>query len=160
MASSIASVVANPFFVLKIRFQTDMKGKGYINYTRNMIAKEGIFSLQRGLVATLFNNTKLGVQLPFTYYLKDKIGSGSSSTNVVIASFISKTLTSSVFYPLDLLRVQQRASTNNKSLVELGKNIVKTTGFRGLYRGLLLYSSVSVPNYVLMMLFMNTLFGK
>ena len=109
---------------------------------------------------SLLNNLKLCIQFPLTYYLNDVIDTGNSSTNIVLSSFIAKTFTSGLFYPTDLIRIKQRASDTPLKLTNVVKSIIAERGFIGLWRGLLLYNSVSIPSYVLTMLFMQLMSEK
>ncbi len=157
-ASTVATAISNPLFVLKTRFQTNKgSGTGYFNYTKNMIKQEGLLSLQKGFPVSLLNNLKLCIQFPLTYYLNNAINTGNSSVNIVLSAFIAKTFTSGLLYPTDLIRIRQRASTTPIKMTHIIKSVIAENGFIGLWRGLLLYNCVSIPSYVLTMLFMQLL---
>ena len=161
LSSGLATFVSNPFFVLKVRFQTDFKNTcqnvGYYNYTKKIIKEEGLVALQKGFKASLVNNMKLGLQFPLTYYLDNKINTGYKPIDMAGASFVAKFLTSSLFYPTDLIRIEQRASKLHLSMRTVATKIIKKDGLSGLWRGLLLYNSVSIPSYVLTMVILKWL---
>ena len=158
LASGVATFISNPFFVLKVRFQTDSSHNlGYYGYTKKIIREEGIIALQKGFKASLVSNLKLGLQFPLTYYLDNKISTGYESIDMAGASFIGKFATSALFYPTDLIRTQQRASHARLSMLNATRSIVEDNGIRGLWRGLVLYNCFSVPNYVLTMVFLKAL---
>ena len=159
LSSGIATFVSNPFFVLKVRFQTANHNLGYYSYTKKIIQEEGIIALQKGFKASLVNNLKLGLQFPLTLYLDKQINTGYEPVDMAGASFIAKFVTSALFYPTDLIRTKQRANQNRLTMFEVAKSIVKTDGVRGLWRGLMLYNCVSIPSYVLTMVFLKTLKG-
>ncbi len=155
--SIIASAIANPFFVLKTRFQTGSvkSSLGYYGFTKSIVRNEGFKSLFKGTFATILNNTKLSLQIPLTHYLDEKLEIQNKYLSVISASFISKILTSTIYYPTDLVRVQQRNSPSPIPFFNTLKITYNTGGFSGLYRGVMLYSLVSIPNYILIMFFMK-----
>lgn len=141
IAGNLASTFTNPLFVLKTRLQVN-------NTNKNIIIKElynNKSHLFKGLPSTYLNNLKLGIQFPLYDYIKNK------TENIVFSSFTSKLLCSTVFYPLDLIRVNQRNSTKKTTIINISKNIYKSNGIKGFYRGVLLYNSVSIMNFTIMM---------
>ena len=139
---NIASTFTNPLFVIKTRFQT-------YNQPRMVICGDimkNIPSLWKGVPATYINNLKLGIQFPLYDFIKKK-----TNNNIIISSAISKLVSSSLLYPMDLMRVQQRNSKLPLSLYTIGKHTYKEYGFRGFMRGIVLYNSVSLCNFTIMM---------
>lgn len=137
LPSVAACLISNPFFVLKTRKQT-----GHVNHTFNSIIRnEGCSSLLRGYVTTLTSNVKLGVQLPLYDYVNQRLD------NPIYASLISKTITSSVFYPFEYVRVLQRNGDKGLRFYDI---LLKTPA-RELYRGVGLYTLMTTPNFVIMM---------
>lgn len=157
-ASVVASSLSNPLFVTKTRLQTDGLKNSYnnsetyfknistIEVIKNIYKNEGIFSFWKGLKPTLVTNLKLGVQFPFYDYLFDK------TNYVFISAFLSKTIISSIAYPLDIIRTYQRDTSTNISINTIIKNIYKNHGVIGFYKGVGLYNLVTVPNFVIMMI--------
>ena len=155
----VASIITNPLFVIKTRFQTDnLKThsnspikKSYTNLIKSIYHHEGIGGYYKGLLPTLLNNTKLGVQFPLYDYLKEQTDS------VLISSGLAKTLASTIFYPLDLIRVNQRDLVEKLSIRDAVKQIYKKSGPIGFYRGVMLYNFVNGSGFVLMMLIKDKL---
>ena len=216
IASSVASIVTNPLFVLKTRKQTDSinnrEPTKYGQKIKNIFIKEGISGFFRGTNTTLFSNGKLGMQFPLYDYIlqqtdqyystvdnfrgtgqrngavdgsdrtgqrngavdgsdrtgqrngavdgSDRTGQrngavdGSDRTGqVFIASFISKLLANSVFYPTDIIRTIQRDNIKErKTILGIARELYAKHGIRGFYRGIMIYNMVSCPNFVIMML--------
>ena len=136
-AGNIASLIANPLFVMKVQMQTASQT------TLRSIGLRGLYS---GFMATLLNNVKLGIQFPFYDWLNRDLG-----YNVVTSALISKGVSNSIMYPLDLVRVKQRKYLSSDTMVDILRGIHHHDGVRGLYRGVLLYNYVSIPHFVIMM---------
>ena len=141
IAGNIASTFTNPLFVLKTRFQ--VKSENRMNIIKDL--NKNKLNFFKGLPSTYLNNLKLGLQFPLYDHLKSKTDS------TMFSSFTSKLLCSSLFYPLDLIRVNQRSSNEKLTIGNISRNIYKTGGLQGFYRGLILYNSVSVINFTIMM---------
>jgi hypothetical protein len=56
---------------------------------------------------------------------------------------------------MDLIRTQQRSNDAKVSIFDVIKKIYRTAGLLGFYRGIVLYNSVSVPQFIIMMNVMN-----
>jgi solute carrier family 25 folate transporter 32 len=156
LSAGVASTVANPLFVLKTRLQTDILNNkpvynNYVGSVRNILATEGVRSMFKGLWTTIGSNTKLALQFPFYDYLKDK------EYNTFTASIVSKTTVSTLFYPADLIRTNQRDTISRLSFMDAAKKTYKSRGISGLYRGVTLYNLMTGPNFVLMMVFKDWL---
>jgi solute carrier family 25 folate transporter 32 len=145
-AGLIGSSLTNPLFVLKIRMQNSNRGG-----TRSVIQtirdtnRLGIRAYYRGLGSTYLNNLKLAIQFPLYDVIKDRTDS------VVLSSFTAKTISSSLTYPLDLIRVNQRNSDQKIGIGQVVRQIYGRHGGRGMYRGVLLYNAVTTPNFIIMM---------
>lgn len=140
-AGNVASLCANPLFVVKVHLQTTP------NDTYAQIMKTiGVRGCYSGFSATIFNNAKLGIQFPIYDYLNADLNYG-----IGISALLSKGISTSVMYPLDLVRTQQRKTLNKESVFTILKRIYETVGTRGLYRGVLLYNCVSMPHFIIMM---------
>lgn len=152
-SACFASFIANPLFVLKVRLQSQNKlnKKTYFGTIKEIYKSSGIIGYYRGMSATIFNNFKLGIQFPLYDYLKSKTDKLTSPfASVLISSSLSKIISSTPLYPLDLIRVIQRNS-GSLNILQIFNNIVKKDGYFGLYRGVLLYNSISTLNFVVMM---------
>jgi len=150
-ASSIASTIANPFYVFRNQFQTEVIKKRN-NLTYSVLAKElyqknGVSWMLKGMGVTLGNNTKLCIQFPLYDVINEK------TNNIIISSLGSKTITSVIFYPFDFIRTQQRSSIENLSIRKITSDIYLRNGLRGFYSGVGIYTATSTPNFILMMVF-------
>lgn len=151
-AGLLGSCLTNPLFVLKIRMQDSNRGNTTSLF--KMIKQTNALGYQiyfKGLGSTYLNNLKLAIQFPLYKILKDKTDS------VVLSSFIAKVASSSFAYPFDLIRVHQRNSDSNLSTFKVGRELFNKNGFLGMYRGVFLYNAVSVPNFVIMMVCLESL---
>lgn len=146
--STVASIVANPLFVIKTRLQSELimtgNHKSILNVSKELY-NEGFYGMTRGLSATMFNNSKLAIQMPLFNYLKEK------TDNVFLSSVIAKTSCSMLTYPMDLIRTNQRNTEKHISLRYIFTNIYKQNGIRGYYQGIGVYTLMTCPNFVIMM---------
>lgn len=151
VASGVASFVTNPLFVLKTRFQStshnyeSINQQSYLNLTKNIYRNEGIRGFFKGFVSTMANNTKLWIQ----FYAYDEMN--KKTNNVVASSMIAKIFSSTIYYPTDLIRTNQRNLKENMNIVEVGKSIYKANGIKGFYNGVVLYNAISIPSFCIMM---------
>lgn len=139
--AAMASFVTNPLFILKTRYQT-----GNINNSfKSIVKNEGMNGLLKGLPSTLAANMKFGIQFPLYDHLRER------NYGVVEASFVSKILTSSLFYPFDYVRTIQRNDVKKINMWKCFSNIIGQYGVKGVYKGLGLYTLTTLPNFVIMM---------
>jgi solute carrier family 25 (mitochondrial folate transporter), member 32 len=148
--ATLATLVANPLFFLKLRKQTEiLKNNHNVGYGRlisDTYKNEGMRAFYKGYPATAIGNIKLGIQFPLYDYIKD------SSDSVLLSSVGSKVISSAVFYPVDLIRGVQRDSTNKLSMTTVLKKIWKTDRMIGFYKGIGLYNLCTAPNFIIMMI--------
>jgi solute carrier family 25 folate transporter 32 len=154
VSSSFASLITNPLFVIKTRFQTnpDIKYKSLI---RNIYYSEGIYGFYKGFMLTVINNTRLWIQFPLYDEIKlrfDNTNTISAPMSITMSSLLSKIISSTIYYPTDLIRTNQRNMQNNMNMMEVAKNMYKINGIRGFYNGSLLYNMISVPNFIILMI--------
>ncbi len=159
-SSAAGSIVANPFFVINTRLQNYMIMSNRANIgtwaTFLQIWKgEGFRAFFKGTGATLINNSKLVVQMPFCDYLTDELGNNTNmpkDSRVFISALTSKSVLSILMYPFDFLRTIQRNSKQKLKLKQISIDIYRTGGVRGFYNGFVPYIMMAVPNFALMML--------
>jgi solute carrier family 25 (mitochondrial folate transporter), member 32 len=145
-AALIGSGLTNPLFVLKTRMQNSEGRSRSVYETLRSTNRLGYRTYFRGLGSTYLTNTKLAIQFPMYDMIKDRTDS------VIASSLAAKTISSSIMYPLDLIRVNQRNSDREISIREIARTIYARNGIRGLYRGVFLYNAVTTPNFVVMMI--------
>lgn len=150
LAGNAASLVSNPLFVLKVRMQTSKMS--YAETIRSIYKTNKIAGFYSGFPATAVNNLKLGFQFPLYNFLKN------STDNIGLSSGLAKGLVTSVMYPMDLVRTYQRSNKGSgMSILNIIKKLYKENGLKGLYRGVLLYNCVSVPQFIIMMYVVESL---
>lgn len=151
VASSVASIVCNPLFVLKTRLQISAD-KTYVAETMAIWRNESWRGFFKGVRATLATNFKLPLQFAIYDYL-----SPATASDIAVASLISKLVANLTVYPLDVIRTIQRNSTCKTSIRDLFVTLYRSSG---LYRGVLLYNVVSSTNFVILMLFKDFILPK
>lgn len=147
---ALAGAITNPLFVLKVCSQSlALNNEKPTVYTlaRQIYETRGLIGFMRGYQATLYSNTKLAVQFPL-YDKMRELGYG-----VLPASAVSKAISNSLYYPLDIVRTIQRNSNRYISLSQSISYLWVNHGVYGFYRGILVYNSASVPNFILIALF-------
>lgn len=120
----IASTFTTPLWVLRQKAQT-----GKLHEVSNMKFSQ----FYCGLIPTYFINLNFVVQIPMYEYLKSK--TNNNTYNTFFNTAISKTVATSIFYPLDTLRVITRNGGDNVRLMNITQ----------LYRGFNLYLLRSIP---------------
>lgn len=133
LAGSVSSMIANPFFVIKTRLQT-----------QDTPVRLQPSHLLRGYTSTLCGNLKLGVQMPLYDYVNSTYG------NVFLAGVVSKLVSSLLFYPFEFVRTIQRYNSVSMSSID----VFREYGF-GVYRGIGIYTLLTIPNFTLMMWLKN-----
>ena len=158
IAGTLASTIVNPLFVLKTRKQSEIfRGSQNVNYSNliaNIARNEGIFGFYKGVNVTIFSNFKLGLQFPVYDFLMEK-----TNQSIFISSCFSKLLANSIFYPADIIRTQQRESTQKLSIRNIASLIYRKQGIIGFYKGMMLNNCTSGPNFLLLMLIKDYLGG-
>ena len=121
----------------------------YFSIIKSTYYGEGFMAFFKGWTSTQLNNTKLCIQFPLYYYCLGE------TNNIMISSTIAKIVSSTIFYPFDLIRTYQRYDKKNITVIECSKIIYKNNGIFGFYRGIILYNLLTAPNFVLMMIFQD-----
>lgn len=158
-AGTITAVTTAPFWTLKSRLQIDMavatarrRYRSVPHGFRKIVREEGLSGLYKGLVPTLLGLGHVAVQFPLYEHLKSSLSRRSSSSpderdgvnagHVLLASSLSKIVASAVFYPHEVIRTRIQVDTTavRKSfevfrVASVFRDIVRTSGARGLYQG-------------------------
>lgn len=155
-ASCVISAIVNPFYVVKIRRQTELvnevKTKAPILGTspnllttfHHIVRTEGARGLFAGYSTTLLKNSELGIQMSAIEYIQNH-----TQLPYPVVVFISKSLATTITYPLETIRTNQRIANSSNKLVTVGKKIICTDGVRGMYRGLGVYAIKSIPSTII-----------
>jgi len=151
--ANIASLISNPFFVIKVRMQANHKSVSHIEMIKHIYLECGIKGFFKGFISTCVNNIKIGIQLPLFYSLHNEHNFSS-----LHSSFLSKIITSCFVYPTELIRTIER--NEGQRFSDVYKNIYTKHGIKGFYRGMILYNCVSIPQFSIMMFCMEKIFNK
>jgi len=139
ISAGAVSSILNPMFVIQFNMQT---GLSFVE-TIKKINKVGFHHYFSGLPLTLLRNNKLVYEILLTNKLDQKID------NMFVSSFLAKSSSSLITYPIKLGVLLQRTTGQSMSL--LIKNIYLHKGFFGFYQGFLLSEISSILFYTVMM---------
>mmetsp|Transcript_13767 Transcript_13767/g.55273 ORF Transcript_13767/g.55273 Transcript_13767/m.55273 type:complete len:296 (-) Transcript_13767:2137-3024(-) len=150
-------LVGQPFDVLRIRAQTlwvQRQGTA-LSHAMEMLGKEGVLSLFKGVVPPMLGNGFQNAVLFFAYgtamraISPDGKVDEASLAMVTIAGSIGGFCCSFVTGPVELLKVRQQVDEKKTGLgtVSLVKSMVTAEGFSGIYRGLFATLVRDVPSY-------------
>lgn len=145
MCGMVGSFVANPFYVLRTRFQVRDGTRTYMSMVSDIYKKEGVTKFFSGYPSSALNNLKLGIQIPLYNFFKE------NNMNTFYSAGISKFISTTIFYPLDIIRTLQRNNSEKMSMMNGIKVIYEKNGFIGFYRGAMIYNMYSTPNFIILM---------
>jgi hypothetical protein len=134
IAQNISNILLNPLWVIRTqRMATD---KEY-----SLLLKEFNFrnTLYRGLVPNALIGIQTGISFGLLEYLNEV-----NNRNIVINSFISKTVAGVLTYPIDTVRTIIRVNGN-----ETLKDIIHSLKIKKMYSGLSFYLLKSVPSFII-----------
>jgi len=153
--AGIASVTFTyPLDLIRTRLsvQTNYQDKGIVNALMNIVMKEGVVALYKGIFPTIMGVAPY-VGLNFMIYetlkasIRKHVQPDPSIVQLLCCGGISGTVAQTITYPLDVLRrkMQIQGFTPDHPIYgttwNAVKHIWKTDSYRGFYRGL-------IPNYL------------
>lgn len=168
VSSSVASMIINPFFVFKTRFQTSVMKKNpngtlkyphltYKSLITDMANQEGIRGFYKGNLIAQFKNTQMMIQMPLYDFINNNETMntlfGKNNIMFLDKSFLSgvaaKTVASClIYYPIDSIRTNIRDNVENKSIAKIVKEIYQRPGgLLNFYRGVGIYWVSAVPTF-------------
>ncbi|RYQ98440.1 hypothetical protein Ahy_A07g037343 [Arachis hypogaea] len=146
----IAGIISGyPLDTLRILQQQNSRAGSAITILRNVVAKEGLTSLYRGMAAPLASVTFQNAMVFQSYAVLSRAFCSPVSFNdppslkaVALGGVGTGALQSILLSPIELVKIRlqvrdtSQLSEAEKGPIKVAKNILKTEGFRGIYRGL------------------------
>lgn len=110
---AVATLITNPLWVMRQRMQTELlknKQNTYRQLVREMYVESGFNPFFRGTGITLIKNVQMALLLPiFDRLRKNQIWEGHSPfVAAVLSGSFAKMASSTVVYPLDVIRTNMR----------------------------------------------------
>ncbi|KAI9269369.1 mitochondrial carrier domain-containing protein [Sporodiniella umbellata] len=158
-AGALTALIANPLWVVKTRMCTTQHNapgsyNGLFDGLKRLYGEEGVRGLYRGIVPALFGVSHGAIQFMAYEEMKKKrnelmqkrgvtsqeeLNAKLSQTEYIVMAVTSKVIASSVTYPYQVLKSRlQNGETKDayKGVIDCGKKIIKTEGYRGFYKGI------------------------
>ncbi|KAH8603362.1 putative Mitochondrial carrier protein [Trypanosoma vivax] len=173
-ASCVTAVTCNPVFLLKTRMQIEdascrrsvssaSSGGNYVSFfggARHAVRSDGFFSLWRGVSAQILLGLPNALNFPLYESLKQHYLLFSScdkltASEVCLCSIVAKSTVLIFSHPIYVLKVRlqdQRSrcgETQYLSLLQSTALVLRTSGLRGLYRGIVPSFLQAVPRLML-----------
>lgn len=151
-AGALTALATAPLWTLKSRLQTDIATGARRRYTsvwsgiRKIAAEEGFLALYKGITPTLIGLGHVMVQFPVYEHIKGQLSDHQDENlrpaHILAASSLSKIVASAAFYGHEVVRVRMQLDMRVQPdvsepvrMARLARDIVRTEGVRGLYRG-------------------------
>ncbi|KAI3759675.1 hypothetical protein L6452_07666 [Arctium lappa] len=157
----IAGIMAGyPLDSIRVRQQSSPTGSGAIAILRNVVATEGPFALYRGMAAPLASVTFQNAMVFQIYAILSRgFGSSISSTEppsykgAALGGVGAGAIQSLMLSPIELIKIRLQLQTRvqhdhaERGPVSVAKNILRTEGWRGIYRGLTITALRDAPSH-------------
>lgn len=171
-AGACSTLATNPIWVIKTRLMSQVSIKASdghrtpwqynstLDAARKMYTAEGLRAFYSGLAPALLGLTHVAIQFPLYEYFKMRFtglemgqvaaeNSGSNTTSILAATFLSKVCATTATYPHEVLRTrlqtQQRGTASSDGMInkpryhgviKTCKIILREEGWRAFYNGL------------------------
>ena len=142
IAQNISNLILNPLWVIRTqRMATDKDYK--------LIIKS--FNFKKTLYRSIVPNALIGIQSGLSFGILEYLNK-TNNDNLLLNSFISKTVAGVLTYPVDTVRTIIRVNGN-----ESIKEIIQSLRINQVFRGLSFYLLKSVPSFVIFNYLINIL---
>ncbi|KAF2075760.1 hypothetical protein CYY_002942 [Polysphondylium violaceum] len=159
--------ITNPIFLIKTRMQLQKPGAesyytSFYDGVKKTVAREGYRGLYKGVVPALWLTSHGGIQMSAYEEIKlhfakssNKSLSNLTTTEIFIASSISKLIASTVLYPFQTIKTRLQDERNivtkedqrvYRGTADVAKKILKHEGLIGFYRGFIPNTLKVIPN--------------
>lgn len=137
MAGTLTQVMTNPLWVIKTNSQLTAE-RSVAEIMRSIYAQRGLRGFWSGFAPSMFGIFQGAIQFATYETLKRELpGTGFLVADTLVATTLSKTLSTSLTYPYQIFRTRaQSLQTEKLSLREIGSNVWRAHGLRGFYFGL------------------------
>ena len=124
---------------LTIQSRHEQKYTGILNATSQIVKNEGMKGLFKGYGMSCIGFIPyLSINFYTFNYLKDRTNSNGNPIINLVNGSLAGTTAISITYPTDLIRRKLQIDTNtNPKMYDCIKNVYKTQGYRGFYKGYL-----------------------
>lgn len=167
IAGITTATATNPIWMVKTRLQLDenhtsISSKGSWKCIINIIQKEGVFGLYKGMTASYLGVVEGTLQWLIYEKLKIILKKDSSSigkaqwSEIFGAAALSKLIAASIAYPHEVLRTRLREATGigqsrrYYGIIQTTRTILQEEGYKGFYGGLAAHLLRAVPNSAIM----------
>ncbi|GKB85792.1 mitochondrial arginine transporter BAC2 [Tanacetum coccineum] len=148
-----------PLDSIRVRQQSNQPGSAF-SILKNVVAKEGPLALYRGMAAPLASVTFQNAMVFQIYAILSRAFDSSVCTNeppsykgVALGGVGAGAIQSLMLSPIELIKIRLQLQTQSengsqhkqKGPLSVAKNILKTEGYRGLYRGLTITALRDAP---------------
>ena len=146
VAGIICTFLVNPFYTLKMRMLTQTENhRSMMQTLKHMVQTEGVLSLWKGVVPSLFGTTEGAIQLAVFENLTRMLGAlfvgsallGAPSSVHFISGFLSKAVSTLLTYPYQVIRARLMAAHSPYTGLMDCIRKTKLEGWRAFYQGLL-----------------------
>ena len=96
---------------------------------------EGFLSLYKGFIPSIFGISHVMIQFPLYEYFKKETGSDKISS-ILLASFASKIIASSITYPHEVIRTRIQNTFHKQNVKDAIAEVWRNEGFGGFFKGL------------------------